>query len=227
MKQYVAANRMFSIQTYPTGTGHDPRNKKHLANMLAIMSEQGLMGFAAADALRVIVQSNNDGEQLANQTPAELGENILGNILCGRCEWYTVVEKLAERLHAHYGKSSHSILLLGGYDCVPVEPFNQSSLKVTKIDVVLTLKELMQSQAEVNSYNDDAIAVVGSACRIPGANDLDELWDMLEQGVSKCEEVRPERVPLSGSHRASLDPKVRHSSICDIHAVKSFYVSIY
>ncbi|GKT55150.1 polyketide synthase [Colletotrichum tofieldiae] len=208
LKEYVASNSMFSIQTYPTGTGHDPRNARYLDDMLAIVAENKSFHLPGADALKVPVQSNWDGELLLKETPAELARNVLGNVLCGRCEWYTVVEKVAKRIRETSEESTvHPLLLLGGYDCVPVEPFHQASLKIAKIDLVLTLRELQQTRSELSSYNDDAVVVVGTACRLPGANNLDELWQVLEKGISKCEELRPDRVPLSRSHRASLDPK--------------------
>lgn len=33
------------------------------------------------------------------------------------------------------------------------------------------------------------IAIVGMSCRVPGANDADELWRLLEEGKDMCEEV--------------------------------------
>ncbi|KXH57050.1 polyketide synthase [Colletotrichum nymphaeae SA-01] len=213
LKEYVAANHMFSIQTYPTGTGHDPRNAQFLDGMLAIVAENESFHLPGAEALLVPVQSNWDGELLLKETPTELAKNVLGNILCGRCEWYTVVERVAKSIDHSSKESSHSLLLLGGYDCVPVEPFNHASLKIAKIDIALTMREIAQRSAELASYAEDAVAIVGSACRLPGANNLDELWEMLEKRKSTCEEVRPDRVPISGSHRASLDPKVCYTPV--------------
>ncbi|KAJ0159513.1 Phthiocerol synthesis polyketide synthase type I PpsA [Colletotrichum tanaceti] len=218
LKEYVAANKMFSIQTYPTGTGHDPRNANYLDGMLAIVAENDMFHLPATDALRVPVQSNVDGELLQlMETPADLARDVLGNVLCGRCEWYKVVGKVAARLRQQEDDDDddkddktkyHSLPLLGGYDCVPAEPFNQASVKIAKIDVALTLREVAQVRAELASYSgDDAVAVVGAACRLPGASNLDELWDLLQSGTSRCEELRPDRVPLSASHRASLDYK--------------------
>lgn len=205
LKEYATSKQMFSMQTYPTGTGHDPKNKCYLDGMLAILAENKGFSVPGADALKVPVQSSWDGEQLLGQTPRELARNVLGNILCGRCEWYKVVEAVAQRIR---GTPSHSFLLLGGYDCVPVEPFHQASLKISKIDLAQTLGELAGKKAELASYGDDTVVIVGSACRLPGATNLDELWGVLESGVSKCEEVRPDRVPISHSYRANLDPKV-------------------
>ncbi|TLD16311.1 uncharacterized protein PgNI_02605 [Pyricularia grisea] len=195
---------MLSIQTYPTGTGHDPRNARYLDGLLALVAENKGFDMPGAESLKVPVQSSWNGERLLSKIPSELARDVLGNILCGRCEWYKVVEAVAQRIR---DIPSHSFLLLGGYDCVPVEPFHQLSLKITKIDLVQTLRELEQKRAELASYSDDTVVIVGAACRLPGASNLDELWNVLESGVSKCEEVRPDRIPINNSYRTTLDPK--------------------
>ncbi len=40
---------------------------------------------------------------------------------------------------------------------------------------------------------DGAVAIVGMACKFPGADDLDEFWSLLEQGRSAVGEVPPDR----------------------------------
>jgi acyl transferase domain-containing protein len=55
------------------------------------------------------------------------------------------------------------------------------------------------------AFKQDSIAIIGAACRLPGANDIDELWDLISKGTSKCEEVRASRSPVKDSFRASQD----------------------
>ena len=33
------------------------------------------------------------------------------------------------------------------------------------------------------------VAIVGMSCRVPGANDADELWKLLKEGKDMCQEV--------------------------------------
>ena len=100
--------------------------------------------------------------------------------------------------------------MFGIGDCVPLMPFHQTRLKVSKIDIHRTIRE-----AELSEYTfpEDAIAIVGAACRLPGANNLEELWDLMASGVSKAEEIRPDRIPLHASFRASQDAKVSYRAL--------------
>jgi acyl transferase domain-containing protein/acyl carrier protein/NADP-dependent 3-hydroxy acid dehydrogenase YdfG len=44
-----------------------------------------------------------------------------------------------------------------------------------------------------SSANRQAIAVVGMACRFPGANDYEQFWNNLKNGVNSIQEIPPER----------------------------------
>ncbi len=39
----------------------------------------------------------------------------------------------------------------------------------------------------------DAVAIIGAGCRFPGANDLEQFWRLLDQGVDAISEVPPDR----------------------------------
>jgi acyl transferase domain-containing protein len=53
------------------------------------------------------------------------------------------------------------------------------------------------------SYPEDAIAVVGTSSCLPGANNMDELWDLISKGMGKREELKSNRFDLCGGFRAS------------------------
>lgn len=40
---------------------------------------------------------------------------------------------------------------------------------------------------------DDAIAIVGIACRFPGADDIDEFWDVLKNGEDHVKMIPKDR----------------------------------
>ncbi|GKT46886.1 citrinin polyketide synthase [Colletotrichum spaethianum] len=61
--------------------------------------------------------------------------------------------------------------------------------------------------SNLDRFPDDAIAVVGAACRLPGASSLDELWDIISQGQSKAEKLPNDRFDIHGSYRAYQDPE--------------------
>lgn len=57
-----------------------------------------------------------------------------------------------------------------------------------------------------NGFPDDAIVIVGAGCRLPGANNLEDLWDIISQGQSRLEKLRPERCDPKQAYRAIQDP---------------------
>jgi acyl transferase domain-containing protein/acyl carrier protein len=67
----------------------------------------------------------------------------------------------------------------------------------------LALQELQSRLDAVERARREPIAIVGLACRVPGASGLAEFWDLLRQGVDAISEVPPERwgrdVDASGS----------------------------
>jgi epothilone polyketide synthase D len=62
----------------------------------------------------------------------------------------------------------------------------------------------------MNQNNRD-IAVVGIACRFPGADNIHEYWQNLEQGVNSITEIPPERWPISKFY--SPDPETPNTTV--------------
>lgn len=59
---------------------------------------------------------------------------------------------------------------------------------------------------------DHSIAVVGAACRFPGANNLEELWDLISGGESRAEEVPLERIDIPANFRSRLSQDAKSTS---------------
>ena len=49
-----------------------------------------------------------------------------------------------------------------------------------------------------------SIAVIGAAKRLPGANNLEELWDLISADESRAKEVSLRRIDISASLRSKL-----------------------
>ncbi|KAF2470760.1 putative Phthiocerol synthesis polyketide synthase type I PpsA [Lindgomyces ingoldianus] len=56
----------------------------------------------------------------------------------------------------------------------------------------------LQPQARISEYPAHSIAIVGMAGRFPGADSLDELWDLLRSGKSMVKRAPSDRLGLSG-----------------------------
>ncbi|PWY93856.1 ketoacyl-synt-domain-containing protein [Aspergillus sclerotioniger CBS 115572] len=66
---------------------------------------------------------------------------------------------------------------------------------------------LVPSKHTRDSFPSDAIAIVGAACRLPGVDTLEDLWDIISQGRIKFEEVPKDRCRIEGSFRGQQDRK--------------------
>jgi acyl transferase domain-containing protein len=87
-------------------------------------------------------------------------------------------------------------------------PFNKLGIRMPKTDWSGQKKNQppRPARSEMSSgysYPEDAIAVVGTSSRLPGANNMDELWDLISKGMGKREELKSNRFDLCGGFRAS------------------------
>ncbi|KAL9625614.1 MAG: hypothetical protein Q9160_000327 [Pyrenula sp. 1 TL-2023] len=58
-------------------------------------------------------------------------------------------------------------------------------------------------------YPASSVAVVGMSCRFPGADTVQDLWDVIESGTSMHEELPPSRIDLGKFRRATQDVKAQ------------------
>ncbi|PTB70133.1 polyketide synthase [Trichoderma citrinoviride] len=158
-----------------------------------------------SDNLQVPVRSNRNGQILSD---CSLTAEIINTILTACCDWDTVMNSVAQDL-GRAGKS-HRIAMIGLGDCIPLPPFQKKGIEITKVDAMSftdDAKGLTNGAvfSTPDSFPSNSIAVVGAACRLPGANTLEELWDLISRGESRLETLRQDRVKLEESFRASQD----------------------
>lgn len=206
------------LQTYALGQGFlvqemHVRGKVHnleqadLAKELCELSDRvPSLQLPSARSLQVPVRSNKTGQLLVE---GSLTHEVIDAILASRCEWFTLLTELAKDLDLG-GRRSHIIATFGIGDCIPLSPLHKLKLHVTKLDVLSFAKDNLTTVREGRPVADctlprDAIAIVGASCRLPGANNLDELWDLVSKGISKHKEVPGDRIETHGSFRASQD----------------------
>ncbi|KAF9694109.1 hypothetical protein EKO04_007757 [Ascochyta lentis] len=182
------------------GKVHNPENTPLVKVLFDICQKHDEMKLPDASQLRVPVRSNIDGKSLKD---CSLTHEAIRTILASRCEWYQLLNEVAQDL-AGCSTDSHSFVLFGIGDPVPLMPFHNARLRISKLDVYTAIQNAKLAEYE---YPENAIAITGASCRLPQANDLEELWNLLAAGTSTCEEVRPERVPLHESFRALQNEK--------------------
>ncbi|QGA14805.1 hypothetical protein EYB26_002461 [Talaromyces marneffei] len=70
----------------------------------------------------------------------------------------------------------------------------------------------------VDGYPDNAVAVIGMACKFPGADSLEEYWQLLDEGRSMCEPAPEGRFATTESRRHQEKSIYNGNWISDIDA---------
>ncbi|KAL4979595.1 hypothetical protein BDW66DRAFT_168156 [Aspergillus desertorum] len=124
-----------------------------------------------------------DGQPLRAQTALELFESAAYVLLTGIIRWGNVLAALEER-------EDGAIQIESCGHSTPVEKLMRVLHAPTR-DLTEWLSD--EIEAVPGTHADCRIAVVGMSCRLPGADDLEHFWELLEQGRDVHQHVPPDR----------------------------------
>ncbi|PSR81806.1 hypothetical protein BD289DRAFT_488997 [Coniella lustricola] len=171
------------------GKTHNPENAI-LADRLAILAgKSDLLTLPNVSELRAPFRCNQSSN-LLNSGARSLAAELIHSILAGRGEWYNLFCQVAQDMKDSPDNTSSKHLLanFGIGECVPVAPFNKAGIQLQKIDwSVQSFKTI--PRIHDYQYPDNAVAIIGAACRLPGARDLEELWELLAAGQDRHEDA--------------------------------------
>jgi malonyl CoA-acyl carrier protein transacylase len=119
------------------GKVHNPENAPLVKVLFDICQEHDEMTLPDASQLRVPVRSNLDGKPLRH---GSLTHEAINTILASRCEWYRLLQNVAQDLAAS-GTDVHTFALFGIGDPVPLMPFHNARLRVSKVEAYTTVQE--------------------------------------------------------------------------------------
>ena len=208
LQSYAKNQGMLVQEMHIRGKVHNPENIDLARELCNLCDRTESLQLPSARSLQVPVRSNRTGKLL---TEGSLTHEVVNTVLASRCEWYILLTELAKDLDLT-GSRSHLFATFGIGDCVPLSPFHKLQLQITKLDVLSLINDSLPSVRipsleDHYSFPSDAVAVIGASCRLPGANTLDELWDLMSTGTSRHVEVPTDRFDLHSSFRASQDWK--------------------
>ncbi len=198
------------------GRFHSPALNTSLAKLTEFCTSNGDLQLPSADKLRAPLRSNVDA-QVISEGP--LHHIALRSILTKIANWHLTLSSACYQ-SGLMGKYSPSAVSIGLVDSVPQSLALELGLKVIRVRSSNLLSDELgrpesiepqesQSTTTANAglqngpYPDHAIAVVGMACRFPGADSIDEFWKLLISGTSMHSEVPSERFSTK-DHRRSL-----------------------
>ena len=167
-----------------------------------------------------LVRSNTDGHLLSDDDAAL---SALKCILGERADWYHTMSTAASSLNQ---MSSKTFVLSIGTDVVPQSVVK--SLSVVKAAIVtdqMNEKPISGTTAPsenrapaVEGYPKDSIAIVGMGCRFPGADSIDEFWNLLTEGKSMLSEIPKARFGQCRSTRSNSNLRYWGNFLRDIEA---------
>lgn len=154
--------------------------------------------FPDASQLVLLTRSNTDPGYI---TQGRLHHIALESILLHQCRWYQAVSSLNSDLAG----SDFEIISLSWERCLPPSLVSKLGSRVVHLADLQSSKH-RRRHSETREVSDSDIAVIGMACKLPGANDLEEFWSLLCEGDSQHQEVPEERMTFETSYREA-DPK--------------------
>lgn len=208
LTEYAKSMGLFVQGIHLRGKVHNPENKQLADKLGRFCESHASFTLPRASELRVPLRSNQTGELLRGSD--SLTMDCVQTILAARCEWHTLMKEMAKDLKGS-GETSHTIASFGIGDVIPMAPFNQVGVQITKLDVRSLAESALPTQISQHTeyqYPDNAVAIIGAGCRVPGANSLQELWKLLSRGDSTCQPVPPSRIDITGNFRAKVDGKM-------------------
>lgn len=171
------------------------------------------LAFPDAEKLLVPVRNTSNGEAI---TQGSLTRLALENTLVQVADWYTTLKSSIQQLP----ESDSTIAYVGHEKCVPsslaqnpklrIFPLGKTEEPTTQPREGLTNGQVngingihsVQSTDDLSQYPPHSIAIVGMAGRFPGAESVDELWDLIMQERVTVEPAPVERfnLPQTGEY---------------------------
>ena len=217
LTQQLSSQGMTIKSTGLEGRYHSSVHAETLANILAFCDSRHDISFPPAERLLLPLRSNSTAQVL---TEGSLHEHALRCILTDLADWHLTISAAVSPL---IRVKKPVAACFGLVDFIPSSVIRESGLKVNKMKSsklfpsrLAGLESALPSGAitpevpapQDGRYPDHAIAVIGMACKFPGADSVEEFWELLTEGTSMCEEIPEMRFSAKGLRR-SQDGKLK------------------
>ena len=176
-----------------------------------LMGEFPELNYFDSGSLTCCLRSTVDAKVISSNSPQQMMHEVLRNTLEKPANWYLTMQSAIHGL----SRDDRLVAVVGSEKSIPASLLSQSSpLRITSIANLLRStpqpsrrlnveSDLENEQTAISDYPSHAIAVVGMAGRFPGADSVEELWNLLMEGKSMVEPAPAEKFGLSQSDRQS------------------------
>ncbi|KAL4814504.1 hypothetical protein BDW67DRAFT_192176 [Aspergillus spinulosporus] len=206
LSQSLASNGLSAKRFDLRGRFHHPAHKKALESLRKLVASNRGFQFLHSELL-VPVYANINGQILSSDS---IIDTLLQSILVQRCDWYT---SISTAFHKCSSGEKTNIVQFSLVECIPPSFTRQARLSVQRIADVPVQRLPTTLPASLNTVGTRAptsepVAIIGMGCKFPGADTLEEYWQLLAHGVSMCRTMPEERFRTSGLRR-SPDKKLK------------------
>ncbi|KAF2135593.1 uncharacterized protein K452DRAFT_260436 [Aplosporella prunicola CBS 121167] len=171
----------FSVKEIPlTGRFHIAAHQSSAQTLKKLCLAIEELQLPSAEDLVLPLRSNIDGEVIVS---GSLSDIAIDSLLCHQSQWHLTISKAITKL----GNQGQSLVLTAGFsECLPRSTHRAPNLKI---------QPLANGSAsdQMPAVSDEAVAIVGMACRFPGADSLEEYWNIIEAGKSMSREFPEDR----------------------------------
>ncbi|KAI3324539.1 putative polyketide synthase [Xylariaceae sp. AK1471] len=180
------------------GRFHAECHQALLAPILEFCDMNPEFQFPDASTTLCPTRSNTQGQLL---TQGSLHHHALESILTKTSEWHQTLAAARQSL-----VEKDSLLISFGFGrCVPPTHMRAISHQVTHLaDVEDSIALGLKDQRAIM---DNDIAVVGMSCKVAGADNLEEFWDLLCAAKSQHREVPKDRIAFKKTEFRDVDEK--------------------
>lgn len=203
------------ITVRPTGLRgrvHSETNRTSLESILKLAESNKDLQFPPVEKLLVPIRSNKDGQII---TEPNLQKHVLQNIMTSVANWHLCMTSTSSDL---LRSKAPLVLSFGTTSSIPQSLIRQAAYMVIKagpnkafldkdsehgpptpagepIPILLARQDIV--------YPDNSIAVIGMACKFPGADSIEEFWKVLISGTSELGQMPASRFDISKLRRSA------------------------
>ncbi|RDW87100.1 putative Polyketide synthase (JCVI) [Aspergillus mulundensis] len=170
------------------GRYHWPGHEEILAPLFALCNDQPSLQLPDASELLHPPRANATGTTVCS---GPLHQVVLRAVLSQQCQWHKTFSAVYQD---HLTTPSSIVIEFGPERCIPPAHFRRLSQRVVHFaDTELPATISRDHELATRRPAETDIAIVGMACRVAGADDLPEFWDLLCSGQSQHREMPRER----------------------------------
>ena len=191
------------------GRFHTPAHNRAYEKIRKFCASNPDLQFPPAASLFIPIRSVTNADTMTNGV---LHEIALDSILTKVANWHLTLSAATSLL---VQTRSPSAVQIGLLDCIPASIVRDLDLTViriglskptatisSKVDFIPDSGITPGPQMFPGHYPDHAVAIIGMACKFPGADSLEEFWQVINKGKSMLAQIPDGRFPVHGLRRS-------------------------